>query len=138
MGIMRGHWTWNDWCVLAMVTDVAPSYTLTGWLSMLRRGFLHRDISIGNVLMFDPPVTMKPFEALPIEQLTAQLSLGDAGELRKYADLLENVIGKMDFSDKCHGFVIDGDIAASLEGYFTSRDTGERSVGIPSCAGRSN
>jgi len=105
---------------------------------MLRKGFLHRDVSIGNVLMLDPPVTMKPFEARPVEQLMAQLSLNDANELSKYASLLEEVIGKMGFSDKCHGFVIDGDMAASLEGYFTSRDTGERSVCTPSCAGEPN
>ena len=81
---------------------------------------------------------MEPFEAQPTEQLMTQLFFEDAGELTKYADLLENIIGKMGFLDQRHGFVIDRDMGASLEGYFTSRDTGERSVGMASCTGNSN
>lgn len=37
--------------------------------------FLHGDISITTILMLDPPVTMKPFEARVIEQLVMRLSL---------------------------------------------------------------
>ena len=97
---------------------------------MLREGFLHRDVSIGNTLMLDPPVTMKLFEARTIEQQMAQLSLQYEGELAKCADLLEDAIKNIGCLDKCHGFLIDGDMAANLEGYFTLRDTGEVSVSI--------
>ena len=108
---------------------------------MLRSGFLHRDVSIGNTLMLDPPVTMKPFEAQVIEELTTRLSLefGGGGELTKYTTRLEDIIRKIGFPDKCHGFIIDGDMAADLEGYFTSRKTGEVSVSMRRCAvGESN
>jgi len=103
---------------------------LTGWLEMLRRGFLHRDVSIGNTLMLDPSVTMKPFEVRTIEQLMTQLSLEQGGGLNKYVEQLEGAIKKVGHSGECHGFIIDGDMAARLEGYFTSRDMGEASVSI--------
>ena len=110
-----------------MATGVTVSHMQTGWLSILEKGFLHRDISIGNTLMLDPPATMKPFEA--------QTSLLDVDESSGYAKLLEDAVRKMDFSEGCHGFVTDGDMAAKLEGYFTPRVTGETSVGMFSDAG---
>ena len=97
---------------------------------MLRRGFLHRDVSIGNTLMLDPPVTANPFEVRTIEQLMTQLSLQYEDELAKYAEMLEGAIKKVGHSDECHGFVIDGDMTATLEGHFTGGGTREYP---PSC-----
>jgi len=105
-------------------------YVPTGWLAMLIKGFLHRDVSIGNTLMLDPPVTMKPFTLRTIEQLMAHLSIESKNDLGKYVSRLEDAIKKVDFSDKCHGFIIDGDMAAKLKGYFALRDVGEASVSI--------
>ena len=100
---------------------------------MLRKGFLHRDISIGNVPMLDPPVVMEPFAEWTIEQRVAQLHLQDGTtELDKYVDLVE----KMGSPNQCHGFVIDGDMAARLEDCFTLRDAEEISVGTPDCVGK--
>ena len=100
---------------------------------MLREGFLHGDINAGSVLMFDPPVTMKSFEVRAVGQLMTQLSLQYEGELAEYANLLEDTIKKLGFSDKCHGFVMDRDTSASLEAHFTSRNISERYVSTPSC-----
>ena len=97
---------------------------------MLRKGFLHRDVSIGNTLMLDPPVVVKPFETRTIEELMTRLSLQYEDELATHADLLGDMIMKMGMVDECRGFVIDGDMAAPLKDYFTSRDHGERSVSI--------
>ena len=80
--------------------------------------------------MLDPPVTMKSFEAQSIEELMTRLSLEYEGDLARYANLLEEVVKKMGSPGECHGFVIDGDMAASLDGYFAPRDTGERSVSM--------
>ena len=102
---------------------------------MLRNGFLHRDINIGNILMLDPPVPMKPFETRTIGQFMTRLSLQYEDELARCANLLEVVIKKMGFLDKCHGFVIDGDMAASLDGYFTSSDSGEICEYTQTCNG---
>jgi len=98
---------------------------------MLKMGFLHRDISIGNVLMLDPPVT-EPFGAWTMEQLVAQLRFQDGGEpVAKHVNLLEQMIGEFGSHGKCHGFVVDGDMAARLEDSLTLGDLRERSVGAP-------
>ena len=132
-----------------MVMGITIPYMPLGWLSMLRNGFLHRDVSIGNTLMLDPPVkpSVRSIEDLvarltpqldppvepsaqPIEDRLARLCLQDGGDLTKCFDRLKDAIGKDNLTDKCHGFVIDGDMAARLKGYFTSPHTGERSVSI--------
>jgi len=99
----------------------------------LRMGFLHRDISIGNVLMLDPAVKMGPFADETLEQSMAQLSFQEKTELAGYVALLKGVIEKLGPQDMCRGFFIDGDMAASLEDCFTQRRMGEKSVGTPNC-----
>ena len=105
---------------------------------MLRKGFLHRDISIGNVLQLDPSVRMTPFEVQPTEEYTTQISPQHKDELARHADLLEVAIEKVGSLDKCHGFVTDDDMAARLEGYFTSGDMEDGSVSIPNCVEEPN
>ncbi|KAF9649201.1 hypothetical protein BDM02DRAFT_3268903 [Thelephora ganbajun] len=99
---------------------------------LLLKGFLHRDIGIGNVLMLDPPVTTKSFESETpgVEQLMAQPTLEDddqrrahEDELARHAELLAQTIKEMGPLDKCHGFVIDSNMAARLEDCFTSPET---------------
>jgi len=103
---------------------------------MLRKGFLHRDISIGNVLMLDPPVVMEPFAEWTIEQRVAQLHLQDrTTELGKYVDLVK-MIKETGSPNQCCGFVIDGDMAARLEDCFTLCDAEEISVGTPNYVGK--
>ena len=95
---------------------------------MLREGSLHRDVTIASILMLDPPVAVKPFEVRGVGRLMAQHSIQHEDKLVKYANLLGDMIKKMDFSDKCNGFIMNGDAAGSSEGHFASRGTGERSV----------
>jgi len=101
----------------------------------LRKGFLHRDISIGNALMLDPPVKMEPFAEEALEQHTAQLCLQEETKLDHYVALLKKMIKELGPQDLCRGFSIDGDMAASLEDYFTPRSMEEKSVGAPNCVG---
>ena len=106
---------------------------------MLRIGFLHGDISIGNFLMLNPPVEMEPFEEWTVEQRMAQLHLEDTTpELTKYVNLVEKMVKEMDSANQCRGFVTDGDMAVHLEGHFKSHNTGERFVGMPNCVGEPN
>lgn len=97
---------------------------------MLRRGFLQREVSIGIVLQLDPPVTMKFFGAGSLERFMAGHTFQD-DDLVTQAKLLETLIGR---KTEYHGFIIDGDMAARLEGYLTLHDTGERPVSAPNCA----
>jgi hypothetical protein len=104
---------------------------------MLRMGFLHRDISIGNVLMLDPPVTMEPFAEWTREEHIAQLHLWDGDELDKYVNLVEKLVKELDSPNQCCGFVTDGDMAAHLDG-FMPYGGGERSVSMPNCVTESS
>ena len=106
-------------CWLSMVMSFTASYMLTGWLSMLRNGFLHRDTNIPNVIMLDPPVTMVSFETQVIEQVMMELSLeddrrgqGEAADdkLVTYGRLQSEPI-EIGLPDKCHSFVVDSDMA---------------------------
>ena len=99
----------------------------------LRKGFLHRDISIGNALMLDPPVEMEPFAEETLEQRMAQLFIEEGTGMADYVALLEGVMKKFGPQNLCHGFFIDGDMAASLKDYFTRRRMEEKSVGTPNC-----
>lgn len=89
---------------------------------MCLKGFLHRDISIGNVLLLDPSdddeepgnmlethlaaLTLEPSETSALEKCLA--------ELKGYYTELNN--GKKN----CLGMVIDGDMAIKWETYFQS------------------
>ena len=97
----------------------------------LRKGFLHRDISIGNALMLEPPVKMGPFAEETLEQRMEQLCLQEETKLDNYVALLKKMIKELGPQDLCRGFFIDGDMAASLEDCFTQRRMGEKSVGTP-------
>jgi len=107
---------------------IALGHGMLGWLWMLRKGFLQRDISIGNVLRLDPPVEMDPFAEWTLEEQVEQLRLEDGThELTGYVKSVEKMIEELGSQKKCCGFVIDGDMAACLKDYLTSRDVGERS-----------
>ncbi|EEB95905.1 hypothetical protein MPER_05054, partial [Moniliophthora perniciosa FA553] len=41
-------------------------HALLGWLTYYQHGYMHRDVSIGNVLQLKKPVKMKPFEILEV------------------------------------------------------------------------
>ena len=139
MGFVHCPWARNARCVLVMATDITAFHMSTEWLSMLGMGFLHRDISIGNVLMLKLPVEAEQFEERTVEKRMEQLHLQDmTPELTKYVNLVEKMVKEMDSPNQCRGFVTDGDIAARLEDHFTSCDTGERSVGTPNCVGEPN
>jgi len=128
-GMLGAYWS------PVMIEGVTTSYILTGWLLMLKMGFLHRDINIGNVLMLGPPVT-KVFGAWTIEQFVTQLRLQGRGEpLAEHVSLLEQMIGELGSPGKCYGFVVDGNMATCLEDYFTPRSMEEKSVSAPIVSG---
>jgi len=101
---------------------------------ILRRGSLHRDISIGNILMLDPPVKMEPFSET-LEQRMARLHLREETKMVNYVNLVEKMIKELDSPNMYCGLVIDGDVAARLEDYSTLDDLRERSVGMLDCIG---
>ncbi|KAF9644543.1 hypothetical protein BDM02DRAFT_3190520 [Thelephora ganbajun] len=84
----------------------ALAHFLLGWLSTYLSGHLHRDISIGNILMTDEPVKRKKFEEA-------------AEEIAELCKQVEEIVAQLDISDQCIAFVTDGDLAISWKDYWT-------------------
>ena len=106
---------------------------LVGWFNLIQKGYLHRDISIGNVAMMEDAVTTKAFGILKEEGWNATIK-GMTEELQKLKidssakATLENKLTAslhdLGVADKCHGFVIDGDMAIKMDNYINEEDPG--------------
>ncbi|KAF5383376.1 hypothetical protein D9757_008426 [Collybiopsis confluens] len=83
-----------------------------GYYNMCQKDFQHRDINIGNVLMVDEPIKTERFQ-IPNPNKTQKMIL----------DLCK----KLNISDDCVGFVIDGDMAVNWATYFEEPHTGGKS-----------
>ncbi|KAF5361353.1 hypothetical protein D9757_012323 [Collybiopsis confluens] len=88
-----------------------------GYYNMCQKGFQHRDISIGNVLMVDNPIESAHFH---ID------TLGDASDRDVRVNIL-SLCKDLNISNQCTGFVIDGDMAVNWETYFEGSHTGDKS-----------
>jgi len=82
--------------------------------------------------MLDPPVKIEPFAEETLEKRMARLCLQEETELDNYIALLKKMIKELGPQDLCPGFSVDGDMAVSLEDYFTQRRM-EKSVCTPNC-----
>ncbi|KAJ7211362.1 hypothetical protein GGX14DRAFT_624497 [Mycena pura] len=105
---------------------------MLGWLSMFLKGFLHRDVSIGNLLALQDAIEMEPFKIDSSDELSTLVhGLNIEGlpnlNLVDQARRLERLIGELDIGNKCSGFIIDGDHAARWEQSFGSPHDGTRS-----------
>ena len=111
---------------------------LIGWFNLIQKGYLHRDISIGNLVMEDDPVTTKAFEILKndggnatVEDITEALQNLEIDSSAKaiWENKLTDALHGLGITDKCQGFVIDGDLAVKLlPEYFGTNHPGNRSV----------
>ncbi|KIY61593.1 hypothetical protein CYLTODRAFT_427477, partial [Cylindrobasidium torrendii FP15055 ss-10] len=110
------------------------------YLIALLKGYMHRDISIGNLLRLFNEVDRKPFSAKSVVELlrasrndteTAtddvstwtsieELASGDAEKKRLVdnAKALERALQTLNISDKCRAVWSDADMAANLNNYF--------------------
>ncbi|KAF5345238.1 hypothetical protein D9757_014076 [Collybiopsis confluens] len=88
-----------------------------GYYNMCQKGFQHRDISIGNVLMVDEPIESAHFH---ID------TLGDASDRDVRVNIL-SLCKDLNISNQCTGFVIDGDMAVNWKTYFEESHTGDKS-----------
>ena len=101
-------------------------------------GYLHRDVSIGNVLKLKQPAECKPFTTRGVKRWLGDrvkhiadsdvnfwTSLLDAVgddtylDLVKAAERLEKALEKLGVSTTCMAVLIDADMAASLSDYFS-------------------
>ncbi|KAJ7438455.1 hypothetical protein FB451DRAFT_1570222 [Mycena latifolia] len=124
-------------------------HALLGWLSFYQSGFLHRDISIGNVLLAKNPWTPNAFQfatailtaTLPqIEGVSADgtsvklenLSLQESDQPTVKSLVAQIEILMVGFlHGECTAFVTDGDMAARWKTYFQDEHQSEtRSVTV--------
>ncbi|KAF5374056.1 hypothetical protein D9757_010723 [Collybiopsis confluens] len=88
-----------------------------GYHNMCQKGYQHRDISIGNVLMVDEPIESAHFHI-------------DTPDDASDRDVRVNILSlckDLNISNQCTGFVIDGDMAVNWETYFKESHTGDKS-----------
>jgi len=105
----------------------AVFHACLGWFNLIQKGYLHRDISIGNLVMVEDAVTTKAFEILKnerwnatVEDMTEALQdlKIDSSTMATSEDKLTAALHDLGIADKCNGFVIDNDLAIKLAGYF--------------------
>ena len=90
---------------------------------MYLSGYLHRDPSLGNVLI--APVQKeqkkKPFE-IPKEFMDSLCSLDDkdAEQIREQCKRVEELVGKLEIPDEFHAVIGDGDLAVPWKNYFNT------------------
>jgi hypothetical protein len=118
-----------------------PSFHLTnmliGWFNLIQKGYLHRDISIGNLVMVDDVVTTQAFGIMKkeggnatVENITEALQKLriDSSAKATWENELTTALHDLGITDHCRGFVIDGDMAIKMADYFNKEHPGSRSV----------
>ncbi|KAJ7162646.1 hypothetical protein C8R43DRAFT_991048 [Mycena crocata] len=122
---------------------MALVHALLGWLSFYQKGFMHRDISIGNVLLNLVPVDSQPFtltfsEEASVMSTSAALNNMELNESESSEEVAEDVaeeimllVKRLEIEGKCRAFVTDGDMAANLETYFTKEHQSGTRSGTP-------
>ncbi|KAJ8454650.1 hypothetical protein ONZ45_g19220 [Pleurotus djamor] len=124
------------------------AHAMLGWLSILQHGFLHRDISIGNVLTIDNAITMPKFTVEATSDLADVLkamSLEESSDVNQESSDVEQessdveqessvvkqeitrLLDDLNITEQCRGFTIDLDMATSLKTLFSKVHDGERS-----------
>jgi hypothetical protein len=109
---------------------------LIGWFNMIQKGYHHRDISIGNIVMLDEAVKTEVFDIIKtdtkqddddtdIAKIFGALKITPSAtwDVQLLATLKD-----LDITDKCRGFLIDGDMAIKMGDYFDEERNGSRSV----------
>ena len=108
-------WVYDLFCSGFYLTD-----RLIGWFNMIQKGYHHRDISIGNIVMIDEVVKTEAFDtiktdtkqdddATDIAAMFKALKIDPSAtwDVKLLATLKDLGIT----TNKCRGFLIDGDMA---------------------------
>lgn len=118
-----------------------------GWWSVYQAGFLHRDISIGNILIAKPPFhSKKEFCFAPEEYLLSNVEAhyppgGDSvvakrnelvTRIREDAEQIKTLLPQIGIPQhSAKAFVMDFDLSAAWKGYFdANHSSGSISVSL--------
>ncbi|KAF7325785.1 hypothetical protein MKEN_00429000 [Mycena kentingensis (nom. inval.)] len=105
---------------------ISVLHCMLGWLNMLQRGFLHRDVSIGNLLRLDKAAKMMLFVARPalLEFMTEKTAVELDGNKHDYAQSAERLmetLTALGVDDMAEGFIIDADNAVKWSSFADAR-----------------
>ncbi|KAJ3849117.1 hypothetical protein EV368DRAFT_47967 [Lentinula lateritia] len=147
-GLTRDEGETLENCTSAFELMECLLHSMLGWLDLYQHGFVHRDISIGNILKSKSEVISlrKDFSALPVGDLILPSSTRDIGSLNSFPKLLAAVKNDKhrrsiaDIACKihehaevltsgagCKAIWTDGDMGADMAGYFESAHDGTMS-----------
>ncbi|EIW76053.1 hypothetical protein CONPUDRAFT_169241 [Coniophora puteana RWD-64-598 SS2] len=124
----------SNFAGVSLVTAESPeelftaiAHAMLGYWNMLRKGFQHRDISIGNVLLSKAAQRKESVLQKVLDLLSPQRR-GEIGERAETLKKIKELLEALEIDDKCKGFVIDGDLSINLSGYnFKEDGTASRS-----------
>lgn len=92
-------------------------HSVLGWMAWYKPGYLHRDISIGNILKLDPPAERPPFVVPELEELFCNFAAINSSaelpewwtEVKEARDHLVKAVKGIDVGTICRAIVTDGD-----------------------------
>jgi hypothetical protein len=109
----------------------SSTYLSTGWLSMLHRGFLHRDVAIAGVYRLPDPMEMTAFAPGNFEQILGQPEAGkDDQILQDQVERLRQAIADLGITGACCGVLQPSDMTVEMKGYYASGDNAHQSVSV--------
>ncbi|PFH48032.1 hypothetical protein AMATHDRAFT_49857 [Amanita thiersii Skay4041] len=109
------------------------THAMLGWLTMYQEGYLHRDVSIGNILRLKKPEHRERFHILPKFKQGAsdgtrdQLVRNVQIEVKKQAEQLEILIEELGITNECVAVIADGGMCIEVEECFKERGLHVRS-----------
>ncbi|KAK7061342.1 hypothetical protein R3P38DRAFT_2828966 [Favolaschia claudopus] len=100
---------------------IALVHSLLGWLSYYQTGFLHRDVSIGNVLLaVGGSRTSKTSFSVECPASSSSNDQGDS--VQAYADSIRDLARNLNIKSEFAAFITDGDMAVDWRTYFENND----------------
>jgi len=100
---------------------MAIGHGMLGWLSMLHRGFLHRDIGAPTVFLLRDPVEMASFVPGNFEQVLGESQdWKDDQILQDQVERLREAIAELRITSACSGVVEPSDMAVDMKDYYAS------------------
>ncbi|KAJ6543880.1 hypothetical protein B0H19DRAFT_956069, partial [Mycena capillaripes] len=101
---------------------MALAHALLGWLSYYLADFMHRDVSIGNILLAEgEAVSQKRFAIAPDSSLRIPLWLGSSPGLTDSTKLADDILVRVEglqIAENFSAFLTDGDMATKWSTYF--------------------
>jgi len=91
-------------------------YILAGWLGLMQGDFLHRDVSIGNLLLLREPTQREPYAAglLPDRYNDPRLKHG-CNTFRKTSRSLAGILKNLAMDTSCTALLADFDLSTRLD-----------------------